>query len=63
MVGSVTLCLFDHPFTGVFQLPVCRSCPMFTNIYLKVEGPFIYEMSIFHVVQMYLVHLSAQKNY
>lgn len=52
MVGSLTLCLFDHSFTEVFRL--CSSCLMFTNTFLKVGGPFIYEMSIFHVIQMYL---------
>lgn len=64
MVGSLTLCLFDHPFTEVFQL--CSSCLMFTNTFLKVRGPFIYEMSIFHVIQMYLAHkkiIGAQNVY
>lgn len=59
MVGSLTLCLFDHPFTEVFQL--CHSCPMFTNICIKVGGPFIYEMSIFHVIQMYFGGVSTKK--
>lgn len=59
MVGSLTLCLFDHPFTEVFRL--CHSCLMFTNTFLKVGGPFIYEMSIFHVIQMYLGGVSTKK--